>query len=89
MADSAREGDGHPQQGVPEPVVDHSALLTRPVHSDLLREVSMHPDKMEQLRLVVSQHLDMTIEELQGEISKVYGRRMTLQETLAIREMLS
>ena len=89
MSDKARKGDGHPQQGVPEPVIDHSGFLTRPVFSDLLREVSEHPDKLEKLRLIVGQSIELTIEELREELSKVYGRRLNLQETLSIKEMLS
>jgi hypothetical protein len=91
MADNARKRDVRSQQGVPEVMedVDPSKFLTKPVFSDLLREVSEHPDKLEKLRLIVSQSVELTIEELQEELSKVYGRRLTLQETLSIKEMLS
>jgi hypothetical protein len=90
MTEKEGDSDVHSsRQGVPEHVVDHSDLLTRPVFSDLLREVSEHPDKLEKLRLIAGQHLEMTVDELQDELSKVYGRRLTLQETISVVQMLS
>jgi hypothetical protein len=76
-------------KGVPEPVVDTSELLTRPVYSDLLREVSEDTEKLEKVRLLVSQAGDLTHEELRTEMGKLYGRNLAMHEVLSLLEMLS
>jgi hypothetical protein len=77
------------QPGVPEAVVDGSKLLTRPVYSALVAEISGDLGKLDELRLIARRRGVLSDEALRQEVGRVYGRHVTLLETLSIVEMLS
>ncbi len=79
----------HSGAGVPVPVVDESSLLTRPAFGTLVAEISADPRKLDEVRLLVLHRGERSDEELRQDIGRVYGRDMTLQETLSLVEMLS
>jgi hypothetical protein len=77
-----------PEPGAPEAVVDGSELLTRPVFSALVAELSADPARLDEVRAIVRRGADNP-EELRQEIGRVYGRHVTLLEMLSIVEILS
>ncbi|HEY3357832.1 MAG TPA: hypothetical protein VGQ83_31565 [Polyangia bacterium] len=72
----------------PEAVVDGSELLTRPVYSALVAELSADPEKLDEVRAIVRRGADDP-EALRQEIGRVYGRHVTLLEMLSIVEILA